>query len=76
MIKMRCQTFCAPLGALPVVAPFRGFASHQFTGGFDFMESLPQKPFSVRLLERVENVKTTTNKTRSNIASLISDLIG
>ena len=32
---MRCQTFWAPLGALPVVAPFRGCASHRFTGGSD-----------------------------------------
>ena len=32
---MWCQTFCAPLGALPVVAPFRGWASHRFTGGSD-----------------------------------------
>lgn len=35
VIKMRCQTFCAPLGALPAVTPFRGFVSHQFTDGFD-----------------------------------------
>ena len=32
---MRCQIFRAPLGALPVIAPFRGCASHQFTGGLD-----------------------------------------
>ena len=34
---MRCQIFRAPLGALPVIAPFRGCASHQFTGGLDFI---------------------------------------
>ena len=35
-IIMRCHIFRAPLGALPVIAPFRGCASHQFTGGLDY----------------------------------------
>ncbi len=28
--------FGAPLGVKPVIAPFRGCASHQFTGGLDY----------------------------------------
>ena len=40
MIKVRYQTFCAPLGALPVIAPFRGCASHQFTGGLDLVHTV------------------------------------
>ena len=34
-IIMRRQIFRAPLGALPVIAPFRDCANHQFTGGYD-----------------------------------------
>jgi hypothetical protein len=32
---MRCQTFNAPLGVKPVIAPSRGCANHHFSGGYD-----------------------------------------
>ena len=36
MMVMRCQTSAPLSGAMPVFAPFRGCASHRFTGGLDY----------------------------------------
>ena len=35
VIVMRCQTSVPLTGVKPVLAPYRGCASHQFTGGLD-----------------------------------------
>ena len=36
MMVMRCQTSVPLTEAKPVLAPYRGCANHQFTGGSDF----------------------------------------
>ena len=49
-------------GAMPVMAPFRGCANHQFTGGYDCSGKPPAKPEAPKKLKRSVEKAETTNK--------------
>ena len=73
MIKMRCQTFCAPLGALPVIAPFRGCASHQFTGGLDLVHTVRHRNRpAAPLVCRSSRIRRSSNAPSAHRASVPS----